>query len=131
MSVMVGFEGVVAAAAAAAAVAVTVTVAVAATTTAAAAAPLCDGYIGGGGGGREDMGHVHSHPAEPQTADDNDANKRIESGRQLRLQAGAQARVRDAMWNLMTDRDVALEEDDVKEWRRRRYYYRQVGCNSD
>lgn len=136
-------EGVVAAAAAAA---VTVTVAVAAAATAAAAAvPLSDRYIDGGGGGREDMSHVHTRPAEPQTPDDNDASNRIESGQQLqvqvqvqvqvqaqgRVQAQTQAQVPVAMWNLMEDQDRALEEDDVKERRRRRYYYCQVDCNSD
>lgn len=135
-------EGVVAAAAAAAAVTVTVAVAVAAAATAAAAAvPLSDRYIDGGGGGREDMSHVHTRPAEPQTPDDNDASNRIESGQQLqvqvqvqvqgRVQAQTQAQVPVAMWDLMEDRDRALEEDDVKERRRRRYYYCQVDCDGD
>lgn len=87
-------------AAAAAAAAVTVTVAAAATAAAAAvAAPLCDGYTGDGGGGREDMSHVPSRPAELQTPDDSDASNRIESVEQLqvqvrvRIQAQAQAQI--------------------------------------
>lgn len=74
-------EGVAAAAAAAA-----VTVAAAATAAVAAAAPLCDGYIGDGGGGREDMSHVHSRSAEPQRPDDSDASNRIESGERFQIQ---------------------------------------------
>lgn len=119
-------DGVVAAAAAAAAVTVTVA---AATTTAAAAAPLCDGYAGGGAGGREDMSHVQSRPVEPRTSDDSDASNRIESCRQVlgqvrvqvQARAQAQAQVPVAMWNPMEGRDGALEDDDVKERRRRQY----------
>ena len=85
------------------------------------------------------MSHVHSRPAEPQTTDDsdndndndNDASNSIEGGIQLQVRAQVQAQVPVAVWNLMADRDRALEEDDVKERRRRRYYYSQVDCKSD